>query len=35
VALPFYIGAAVMAVLFPLFIIIACDVDPAERAKLG
>lgn len=35
VALPFYIGAAAMAVLFPLFIIIACDVNPSERADRG
>jgi hypothetical protein len=35
VALPFYIGAAAMAVLFPLFIVIACDVNPSERADQG
>ena len=33
VALPFFVGAAIMAVLFPLFIIIACDVSPEQRAK--
>ena len=26
--LPFYAGAAVLAVLFPLFILVACDSDP-------
>ncbi len=33
--LPFYIGAAAMAVLFPLFIIISCTVSPTERSQHG
>lgn len=29
-ALSFYVGAAVVAVLFPLFILVACDSDPVR-----
>lgn len=28
--LPFYLGAAVMALLFPFFVLVACDSDPAR-----
>lgn len=34
VLLPFYEGAAVLAILFPLFILIACDTDP-DQGGLG
>lgn len=35
VAAPFYVGAAVMAVLFPLFILLACDTSPRDHMQRG
>lgn len=31
----FYVGAAVMAVLFPLFILMACDTSPRDHMQQG
>ena len=34
-AAPFYVGAALMALLFPLFILLACDTSPQEHMHRG